>query len=279
MTLKTIFQDSNLLVIDKPAGLVVDRSETQQGSTMEDLLREGANVFHLEGGITRSGIVHRLDKDTSGIILVAKTTEALENLQSQFQNRTVKKEYLALTHGLIEEPGKVEGDIGRNPGDRTKFTVISTSKESKPTFEVSFAREAVTEYNPEQRLQLTGNRLQEIFPDFNKIQMRKLGKQNYGRFTLVRCFPKTGRTHQIRVHLKLLGHPLVADEKYVGRKMYRLDHRWCPRQFLHAAKIGFMHPESGKWMEFELELPSDLKKSLSLLTDLGRLDNLADNAK
>ena len=94
--------------------------------------------------------------------------------------------------------------------------------------------------------------------------MRKLERMKYNQFTLVECKPLTGRTHQIRVHLKYIGHPIVADEKYVGRKMYRLDHRWCPRQFLHAKKIGFYHPESGKWMEVESELPEDLRKVLEL---------------
>ena len=92
--------------------------------------------------------------------------------------------------------------------------------------------------------------------------MRKLYAIHYPLFTLVRCFPKTGRTHQIRVHLKYIGFPIVADEKYVGRKMYRLDKRFCPRQFLHAAKISFIHPESGERLEFESSLPEDLEKAL-----------------
>ena len=92
--------------------------------------------------------------------------------------------------------------------------------------------------------------------------MRKLERQKYGEFTLVCCRPKTGRTHQIRVHLKYINHAIVADEKYGGRKMVRLDKRWCPRMFLHAAKIGFRHPISGDWMELESPLPEDLKKTL-----------------
>ncbi|MDO8619433.1 MAG: hypothetical protein Q7R49_05855, partial [Candidatus Daviesbacteria bacterium] len=107
--------------------------------------------------------------------------------------------------------------------------------------------------------------LQLIFNDFNKIQMRKLERQKYGEFTLLVCKPKTGRTHQIRVHLKYIGYPVVSDEKYGGRKTYRLDKRWCPRIFLHAAKIGFNHPKSGKWMELESPLPEDLKKALNQL--------------
>jgi len=123
----------------------------------------------------------------------------------------------------------------------------------------------VTEYEPLERLQLTGNRLQEIFSDFNKIQFRKLSTVHYNLFTLVACRPLTGRTHQIRVHLKYVGHPIVSDNKYVGRKMARLDKRWCPRMFLHAKSIAFCHPVSGEWIEVESEMAEDLKETLSLL--------------
>ncbi len=249
MVPKIIYQDDYLLVLDKPPGLVVDTAETVKQETLEDILKRDFNIQ-----IVRGGIVHRLDKDTSGIILVAKTEKALENLQAQFKERITKKEYLALVHGLVTESGVVEGSIGRNPGNREKFIVLEEGKE------------AVTEYEPVERLQLTGERLQEIFPDFNKIQMRKLEKQRYGEFTLLRCKPKTGRTHQIRVHLKYINHPIVADEKYAGRKTYRLDKRWCPRMFLHAQKIGFEHPATGEWMELESSLPEDLKKVLNVLS-------------
>ena len=160
---------------------------------------------------------------------------------------------MALVHGEVSESGKVEGAIGRNPGNREKFTVLPG------------AREAETEYEPLERLQVSGDRLQEIFAAFNKIQMRKLSTVHYNLFTLLKCFPKTGRTHQIRVHLKHIGYPIVSDDKYVGRRMKRLDQRWCPRMFLHAAKIGFKHPVTGKWMEIESKLPEDLRKALSNL--------------
>lgn len=240
-----IYQDEDLLVLDKPPGLIVDSSETSKLETLEDILKNNFKI-----SILRGGIVHRLDKDTSGIILVAKTQKALENLQSQFKERETKKEYLALIHGFITEAGRVEGSIGRNPGNREKFTVLPGGKE------------AVTEYEPLERLQATGDRLQEIFPDYSKIQMRKLERQHYGEFTLLSCKPQTGRTHQIRVHLKHINHAIVSDEKYAGRKICRLDNRWCPRQFLHAAKIGFRHPASGEWMELESPLPEDLKKAI-----------------
>lgn len=243
-----LFEDEDILVIDKPAGLVVDDSETQQDGTLQSWLAE-----NYPANLDREGIVHRLDKDTSGLLLVAKTPQALENLQNQFKERKVKKEYLALVHGLVEKRGKVEGDIGRNPKNREKFTVSSEGKE------------AVTEYEPLEKFKVESAKLKVWFPDFNKIQMRKLERMDYGNFTLVRCFPLTGRTHQIRVHLKYIGYPIVSDEKYAGRKMVRLDHRWCPRQFLHAAKIGFYHPRIGSWMEIESGLPDDLKKALNYL--------------
>ncbi len=250
---KVIFEDDYLLVLDKPPGIVVDRSETQQSGTLEDWLGNRLRSTGYSLRLERNGIVHRLDKDTSGLLVVAKTLQALENLQDQFKNRVVKKEYLALVHGSILEPGRVEGNIGRNPKNRERFSVVLDGKE------------AVTEYEPIDRLQVTGYRLQEIFSDFNKIQMRKLEKQKYGEFTLVLCKPKTGRTHQIRVHLKHIGYPIVSDETYVGRKMYRLDKRWCPRQFLHARKIGFKHPLGGEWVEFESEMPVDISEVLKML--------------
>ncbi|EKD84984.1 MAG: hypothetical protein ACD_38C00119G0010 [uncultured bacterium] len=246
--IRKLYEDDYLLVVEKPAGLVVDPADTVKEETLADILIRDFKI-----NLPRGGIVHRLDKDTSGILLVAKTQAALENLQFQFKDRKTKKEYLALVHGIVALAGVVEGNIGRNPGDREKFTVLAEGKE------------AVTEYEPVEQCTIDNEQLTKMFPDFNKIQMRKLERQKYGKLTLLRCKPKTGRTHQIRVHLKHIGHAIVSDEKYVGRKMFRLDKRWCPRMFLHAAKLGFEHPENGEWMEFESELPEDLKKTLDLL--------------
>ncbi|MBI2314554.1 RluA family pseudouridine synthase [Candidatus Daviesbacteria bacterium] len=249
--ISVIYEDDSLLVLDKPAGLVVDPAETVKSKTLADILQKDFGIKLLRGGI-----VHRLDKDTSGLILAAKTQDALENLQSQFKERVVRKEYLALAHGFITEGGIIDAAIARNPENREKFIVMEGEE----------AREAVTEYEPLERLQFTGDRLQEVFFGFNKIQFKKLSTTHYNLFTFLRCKPKTGRTHQIRVHLKYIGNPVVADERYAGRKTYRLDKRWCPRQFLHAAKISFKHPKSGEWMEFESGLPEDLKKALSYLS-------------
>jgi 23S rRNA pseudouridine1911/1915/1917 synthase len=256
LMINIIYQDDSLIVIDKPPGLVSTPSDTQTDPTLADILKNELGV-----SLERGGLVHRLDKDTSGLILAAKTPESFENLQSQFGEREVKKEYLALVHGFTPEKGEVKGAIARNPGDREKFIVMED-------LEMGFdkAREASTEYKVEERLQLTEDRLQEIFEGFSKIQFKKLNNAHYNLFTLLRCFPKTGRTHQIRVHLKYLGHSIVGDAKYGGRKTVRLDHRWCARQFLHAAKISFKHPKSGKQMIFESPLPEDLTQALSCLT-------------
>lgn len=247
MLINILFQDDSLLVLEKPAGLVVDKSQTQQENTLENWLADKVK------NVDRNGIVHRLDKDTSGLILIAKTPQVLENLQKQFQDRVVKKEYLALVHGIIDKPGKVEGAIGRNQGNREKFSVVLEGKQAE------------TEYEPVKQLTIDNEQLAKIFSGLNKIQMRKLERMNYNQFTLVKCHPLTGRTHQIRVHLKHIGFPIVADEKYTGRKVCRLDKRWCPRQFLHAFRIEFRHPQTNEWMEFESKLPEDLEKSLSLL--------------
>ncbi|MBI3109883.1 RluA family pseudouridine synthase [Candidatus Daviesbacteria bacterium] len=225
--LKILYEDQELVGIDKPPGLVVTEIP----------------------GLP----AHRLDKDTSGVLLVAKTPSALENLQAQFKQREIKKQYLALVHGTILEGGKIEGAIGRNPGNREKFTVLGEGKE------------AVTEYTPIKNFKFEILNFQSIFNDLNKNQIRKLERMKYNEFTLLKCYPKTGRTHQIRVHLKHIGHPIVADDKYAGRKRNKLDKRWCPRMFLHAAKIGFKHPVSGKWMEVESKLPEDLEGALKNL--------------
>ena len=235
-----IYEDSEILVVDKPPNLVVD--------SLADILQQDFNI-----SLFRGGMVHRLDKDTSGVLVVAKTQGALENLQSQFKMRKTKKEYLALVHGTVLEKGKVEGNIGRNPGNREKFTVLEDGKE------------AITEYEPISNFKFQISNFQSIFNDLNKIQMRKLERMKYKDFTLVKCFPKTGRTHQIRVHLKYINHPVVSDEKYAGRKIFRYDKRWCPRMFLHAKKLGFFHPGTGEWMEVESQLPEDLETALKML--------------
>ncbi len=254
---KVKYEDDFLLVIDKPPGLVVTTSETSKEPTLEDILKTDFGIK-----IDRGGIVHRLDKDTSGLLVVAKTDEVLANLQNQFKTRTVKKEYLCLVHGEVKEKVKVDAAILRHPGDRERFTTLDQLKFGKEGLN---AREAVTEFEPVQHLVISDQRLVELFPGFTKNQYRKLYTIQYTLFTLLKCHPLTGRTHQIRVHLKYLGHPIVGDDKYGGRKAVRLDHRFCSRQFLHAAKLEFDHPKTGERMEFESPLPEDLQEVLDKL--------------
>lgn len=252
-----IYQDDDILVLEKPPGLVTTSSETQIIPSLQDIL---STEFGIK--IERSGIVHRLDKDTSGLLVVAKNIDALEALQAQFKDRTVSKEYLALVHGRVEKAGKAEGAIIRNPGDREKFIVLASQPCKAGPCE---AKPAVTEYEPIQRLAFSDQRLVELFTDFSKIQIRKLYATRYTLFTLLKCHPLTGRTHQIRVHLKYLGFPIVGDDKYGGRKTVRLDHRWCGRQFLHAAHLEFNHPQTKERMVFDSKLPGDLQKALENL--------------
>lgn len=252
-SLNIIYQDLFLMVIDKPPGLIVTPTETDSSKTLSDILQ---NDYQIQ--VNRGGVVHRLDKNTSGLILVAKTESVLEKLQAQFQSRLVKKEYICLVHGSLEKEGVISEPIARNPLNREKFMVNIDGKE------------ATTKYKPLKSLIMSPKKIEEIFEGFNKIQMRKLQTINYPRFTLVSCKPQTGRTHQIRVHLKYLGFPIVSDEKYGGRKIVRLDKRWCPRQFLHAQKIEFTHPETNKLISFEAALPADLENSLSLLEEVNK---------
>ena len=254
MKLKVIFEDEQILVLDKSAGMVVTPADTVSNETISDIL-----ISDFKISLDRGGVVHRLDKDTSGVLIVARTQEALENLQAQFKERIVKKQYIALAHGELEREEVVGGSIARNPGDREKFIVVESSEASK---------EAETRFVPRKFWVMSDEKMQVIFEGFNKIQFRKLDNSKYGQFTMVDCYPLTGRTHQIRVHLKHIGFPIVSDEKYGGRKTVRLDKRWCPRQFLHAAKLEINHPKTGERMVFESELPEDLKNALSKLNEV-----------
>lgn len=225
---KVLFEDDNLLVIDKPAGMVVNKAETTRGEeTVEDWLRQNFQfeIFNFQS--CRSGIVHRLDKETSGLLLIAKTPESFTNLQQQFKNRQVKKKYLALVHGkVVPEEGEIKAPVGRLPWNRERFGVIPGG------------REATTKY---------------------KI-LRYYDTKILGELSFLELTPMTGRTHQIRVHLKYLGHPIVGDSFYAGRKRAREDRKFCPRVFLHASFLEFNHPVSGKRLSFESPLPNELSK-------------------
>jgi len=237
-----LYEDEFLLVLNKPAGWVVNRSQTVKKETLQDWLEKNFqfSVFSFQN--YRSGIVHRLDKNTSGVLVVAKKPEVFENLQRQFKERTVKKRYLVLVHGKVQPlEGVIRAPIARSPFDRKKFGVFLGGREAETKYRV-----ISNFFRPKQRGK----------------QISNSGKED---FSLLEVEPKTGRTHQIRVHLKYLGYPVVADEFYAGRKTYRADKLWCPRQFLHACELSFTHPQSGKKVKFSASLSLDLKKALECL--------------
>lgn len=234
---KIIFEDDDILVLDKPAGLTVDRANTNKNTfTVQDWIDKKYNnapaiaghlIYDSGDFKSRSGIVHRLDKETSGVLLVAKTKEAFENLQAQFKNRQIVKKYLALVHGGVKpQDGTINVPIERNPFNKKKFGVFPGGRES------------ITEYKT--------------------ICI-------YSSFSLLELFPHTGRTHQIRVHLKYINHPIVGDILYSGRKNMVLDKRICPRMFLHAAYLKIKHPKTKEDMEFNAELPEVLQEVLNKL--------------
>ena len=205
MALDIVHEDAAILVIAKPAGLVVHPgSGNWSGTLLNALLAHAPQLATLP----RAGIVHRLDKDTSGLLVVAKTLEAQTSLVRQLQAHTVKREYLALVHGRVARDGKVEAPIGRHPVQRTRMAVVARGKPAVTHFQVL---------------------------------------QRYTHATLLRCRLETGRTHQIRVHLQSLGHPLVGDPVY-GKNRRSADAviAGFPRQALHAERLEFQHPASGK---------------------------------
>jgi len=217
-----VYEDNDLLVVNKPSGMVVDRAATTKKIvTLEDwLAKQGRSK-----GLVRQGIVHRLDKETSGLVVVAKTREVMGELQSQFKERQVKKTYLALVHGQVRpKKGKIKAPISRNPFNRKKFGVFVGGKAAETDYEV-------------------------------EEEYRYQGK-DYG---LLRLKPKTGRTHQLRVHLRHLGQPIVADELYAGRKTARNDRRWCERLWLHASQLELQQPFKKKKMVFKVKLAADLE--------------------
>lgn len=242
LTPLVIFEDENLLVLDKPAGITVNRSDTTKGEiTLQDWLEEQKKITIGGEDITsdfvmRSGIVHRLDKETSGILLVGKTREIFLALQAQFKERIVKKSYTALAHGkLVPVEGEIKAPVGRLPWSRMQFGVIAGG------------REATTFYK--------------------RIGLYLLEKRRE-TLSLVTLMPLTGRTHQIRVHLKYINHPIFADFLYAGRKVARDDRLLLARVFLHASAISFLHPGTKEQVSFVSELPKELAAFLQTMQKL-----------
>lgn len=257
MKLNIIFENDQILVIDKPSGLVVNKSETIIWETLQDILSEYFQLSDLGVG-DRAGIVHRLDRETSGILVVAKTESAFSNLQEQFRNRQVIKEYIALVHGKVDEDkGNINARIGRI-GKFGKFGIVDKRYIA--------GRETQTGYKVVDRFKMKDK-------EFNKLILADLSKarvdylKSHGLFfTLLKVLPKTGRTHQIRVALKSISHPVVSDLIYTPSKLLKFDLGWCPRLFLHSAKLSFADPVTKKRVSFDSALPKDLKSALSFLT-------------
>ncbi len=223
--LDIVHEDAALLVLDKPAGLVVHPgSGNWQGTMLNGLLHHHPPL----AGIPRAGIVHRLDKDTSGLLVVAKTLEAQTDLVRQLQARTVARHYLALVHGVVARDGTVDAPIGRHTTQRTRMAVSE------------HGRAARTHYHVLER---------------------------YARATLLECKLDTGRTHQIRVHMQSIGHPLVGDPVYrAGRGAPPGPLADFKRQALHAYRLGLVHPVSGESMQWEAPVPEDMKALLSAVS-------------
>ncbi len=240
-SIKIIDEDDDILVIDKPAGMTVNRAETSLDVTVQDWAENRLKVqsrFNRDQNeklkvekdsdfYNRGGVVHRLDKETSGVLILAKRAEAFIGLQRQFKERQVKKVYIALAHGrVIPVSGEIIAPVGRLPWNRMRFGVIPGGRESVTKYKVLYADNL---------------------------------------YSYLELYPETGRTHQIRVHLKYIGHPIFADFFYAGRKTAKIDRKMLGRVFLHAAKISFFHPKTGEMVSFESELPEELAAALSKL--------------
>ena len=233
LPLSIVYQDGDLIVVDKPAGMVVHPAAGHASGTLVNALLHHVDDLSGIGGEKRPGIVHRLDRGTSGLMVVAKHDAAHEELARQFETREVEKEYVALVWGEVMAGRRIDEPIGRDPSDRKKMSARARR-----------SREAVT---------------------------RIVRAERVKTFTLARVAIHTGRTHQIRVHLSAIGHPIVGDPLYGGvhrrvpgdlRAVRHLD-----RPFLHAARLAFKHPSDGRRMEFTSELPEDLQRVLDELRE------------
>ena len=250
--LDIVYEDEFLLVVNKPPGLVVHPGHGNYSGTLVNAL-----AFHFKDNPDydvsdpRLGLVHRIDKDTSGLLVVAKTPEAKTHLGKQFFDKTTKREYVALVWGdFQDEKGTITGNIGRNPRNKLQMAVLDDPTQGK---------HAVTHYKVLER---------------------------FGYVTMVKCVLETGRTHQIRVHMLHKGHPLFNDERYGGdkilkgntsssyRKFVENCFAICPRQALHARTLGFIHPDSGQEMFFEAPIPADMEALFDKWRNRTRFESL-----
>ncbi|MBN2332715.1 MAG: RluA family pseudouridine synthase [Deltaproteobacteria bacterium] len=239
LPLKVLYEDEQVIVVDKQAGMVVHPAAGNWDGTLVNALLYHCHDLGGIGGQLRPGIVHRLDQDTSGVLVVAKNETALHHLAAQFKDHSITREYVALVYGRVSvEPGVLRSNLGRNPRDRKKMASISRG-----------GRKAVTHYG-----------ILEFLPATTWLSIRL----------------ETGRTHQIRVHFSEAGHPLVGDQVYGKKGIVRqyadgqplLCLRDFPRQALHAKRLGFIHPATGGYMEFEAPVPPDLQQLIETLRHL-----------
>lgn len=222
LDLDMVYEDADVLVVNKPKGMVVHPAPGHLTGTLVNGLMAHCQDLSGINGVLRPGIVHRIDKDTSGLLMVAKNDVAHESLVNQLVNKTVTRKYTALVHGHIaHDKGTIDAPIGRDQKDRQKQAVVDNGKHAVTHFQVV---------------------------------------ERFGDYTLVECRLETGRTHQIRVHMNYIGFPLVGDPKYGPKKTLDFG-----GQVLHAGVLGFDHPISGEYMEFEAPLPADYEQ---LLKDL-----------
>lgn len=230
---KILFEDEALFVVDKPAGWISNDSNTVTDQPVVQKWITESFDYPLKGNRElRDGIVHRLDKETSGILVVAKTEQSFNKLQLMFKERKVEKTYTALCHGKVDPPeGKIEETVGRLPWRRDRFGVVEGGRESLTLY-----------------------------------KLIRFYKGDRGGYSLIEFYPRTGRTHQIRIHAKHIGHAIVSDEFYAGRKTARNDRKWCPRLFLHASSIRFPHPQSNAVNTYYSPLPNDLSGVLEYLS-------------
>ena len=259
LPLPILYQDSDLIVVDKPAGMVVHPAAGHDSGTLVNALLHHVDDLSGIGGEKRPGIVHRLDRGTSGLMVVAKHDKAHEELARQFHDREVEKEYVALVWGEVMAGRRIDAPIGRDPVNRKRMSAV----EARASGRAAAARAPDSARARRSREAVT----------------RIVRADHFGRtLTLARVAIHTGRTHQIRVHLSAIGHPIVGDPLYGGvhrrvpgdlRAVTHLD-----RPFLHAARLVFKHPGDGRRMEFESELPADLQRVLDELTEHIHADRL-----
>ena len=226
MDLDIYYEDRDVIVVNKPRGMVVHPAPGHLSGTLVNGLMAHCKDLSGINGVLRPGIVHRIDKDTSGLLMAAKNDYAHEKLSQQLSNKTVTRKYKAIVHGVIpHDVGTIDAPIGRDPKDRQKMAIVDNGKHAVTHFRVL---------------------------------------ERFSQYSLIECELETGRTHQIRVHMKYIGHPLAGDPKYGPKKTLNIE-----GQALHAEVLGFIHPRTEEYLEFKAPLPDDFSRILTFLRSEG----------